>query len=75
MRTFILLLLCINVLAAKEIKLELKITDSNGKELADAKCTVQFNKVDSKKTEVVTQSSDNQGKVSFVINSREDSVS
>jgi hypothetical protein len=72
MRTFILLLLCINVLAAKEIKLNLTITDSNGKELADAKCIAQFNKPDSKKSEIITQSSDSHGEISFVINSRED---
>ena len=72
MRTFILFSVYVNILAAKEIKLDLTILDPKEKALAEAKCTVQFNKVDSKKTEIITQSSDSSGKVSFTINTNED---
>ena len=54
MRTIAYFLLGLNLLAAKEIRVELQVADQTGNPVPAAQCIVQFNKADSGKVEVVT---------------------
>jgi hypothetical protein len=71
MKSFIYFLLTISLLSAKEINLDLTITDQSGKNLNGAECTIQFNQTDSKKFEVLKGTSDKMGNFSTRLNTYE----
>ena len=61
MRIIAYFLLGLNLLAAKEIRVELQVADQTGNPVPAAQCIVQFNKADSGKVEVVTGQTNTEG--------------
>lgn len=54
MKTLAYILLGLNLLAAKEIRVELQVADQTGNSVPTAQCVVQFNKAETGKAEVIT---------------------
>ncbi|MEI6284411.1 MAG: hypothetical protein WCP40_04855, partial [Opitutae bacterium] len=54
MKSLITLFVGLNLLSAKEIRVDLQVADQTGSPVPAAQCIVQFNKADSGKVEVVT---------------------
>ena len=71
MKTLAYFLLGLNLLAAKEIRVELQVTDQTGSPLPAAQCVVQFNKVETGKAEVITGATNADGKFITPVNTYE----
>ena len=71
MKTLAYFLLGLNLLAAKEIRVELQVADQTGSPLPAAQCIVQFNKAESGKAEVITGATNADGKFITPVNTYE----
>ena len=71
MKTFAYILMGMNLLSAKEIRVDLQVTDQTGNPVPTAQCIVQFNKAESGKVEVVTGQTNADGTLRTTVNTLE----